>query len=118
MRCSLIDVNCVKAPISIFKSSNWLKKEVNNKSVDEIIMVVSKTATTLMRKTSKEAVAGFQAYKIRYLDNKLSTTSDIETAQCPTAVSRCHMLPSSLPYWKVWKVLFLTKLVVSLRVHS
>ena len=43
------------------------------------IIEVSNTATThMLEKASKEDVAGFQAYTIRNLDNKLSTTSDIE----------------------------------------
>ena len=79
---SLVDVNRVKAAINILKSSNWLYKDVNNESVDEAtkhIIEVSNTATTrMLEKASKEDVAGFQAYTIRNLDNKLSTTSDIE----------------------------------------
>ena len=34
--------------------------------------------TRMLKKASREDVAGFQAYTIRNLDNKLSTTSDIE----------------------------------------
>ena len=79
---SLVDVNHVKAAINILKSSNWLYKDVKNESVDEAtkrIIEVSNTATTrMLEKASKEDVAGFQAYTIRNLDNKLSTTSDIE----------------------------------------
>ena len=79
---SLVDVNCVKAAINILKSSNWLYKDVNNESVDEAtkhIIEVSNTATICMlKKASREDVAGFQAYTIRNLDNKLSTTSDFE----------------------------------------
>ena len=55
---------------------------MNNESVDEAtkhIIEVSNTATTrMLKKASREDVAGFQAYTIRNLDNKQSTTSDIE----------------------------------------
>ena len=75
-------MNRVKAAINVLKSSNRLYKDVNNESVDEAtkhIIEVSNTATThMLEKASKEDVAGFQAYIILNLDNKLSTTSDIE----------------------------------------
>ena len=55
---------------------------MSKESVDEAtkhIIEVSNTATSsMLEKAIEDDVAAFQAYTIRILDNKLSTTSDIE----------------------------------------
>ena len=79
---SLVDVNRVKKAISTLKLCNWLYRDVKSESIDEAtkhIIEVSNTATTsMLEKASKDDVAGFQNYTIRNLDNKLSSSSDIE----------------------------------------
>ena len=79
---SLVDVNCVKAAIQKLKESNWLYKEVDDDSVDEaakkVIEVTNSTTSTMLEKASEDDIAGFQAFTIRNLDNKLSTGSDTE----------------------------------------
>ena len=84
---SLVDVNCVKAAIQKLKESNWLYKEVDDDSVDEaakVIEVTNSTTSTMLEKASEDDIAGFQAFTIRNLDNKLSTASDraIQSARC------------------------------------
>ena len=79
---SLVNVNRVKAAIQKLKESNWLYKEVDDDSVDEaakkVIEVTNSTTSTMLEKASKDDIAGFQAFTIRNLDNKLSTASDTE----------------------------------------
>ena len=79
---SLVDVNRVKAAIQKLKESNWLYKEVDDDSVDEaakkVIEVTNTTTSTMLEKASEDDIAGFQAFTIRNLDNKLSTASDTE----------------------------------------
>ena len=79
---SLVDVNRVKAAIQKLKESNWLYKEVDDDSVDEaakkVIEVTNGTSSTMLEKATDDDIAGFQAFTIRNLDNKLSTASDTE----------------------------------------
>ena len=79
---SLVDVNRVKAAIQKLKKSNWLYKEVDDDSVDEaakkVIEVTNSTTSAMLEKASENDTAGFQAFSIRNLDNKLSTASDTE----------------------------------------
>ena len=79
---SLVDVNRVKAAIQKLKESNWLYKEVDDDSVDEaakkVIEVTNGTSSTMLEKAIDDDIAGFQAFTIRNLDNKLSTASDTE----------------------------------------
>ena len=79
---SLVDVNRVKAAIQKLKESNWLYKEVDDDSVDEaakkVIEVTNGTTSTMLEKATDDDIAGFQAFTIRNLDNKLSTASDTE----------------------------------------
>ena len=78
---SLVDVNRVKAAIQKLKESNWLYKEVDDDSVDEaakVIEVTNGTFSTMLEKATDNDIAGFQAFTIRNLDNKLSTASDTE----------------------------------------
>ena len=78
---SLVDVNRVKAAIQKLKESNWLYKEVDDDSVDEsakkVIEVTNGTSSTMLEKATDD-IAGFQAFTIRNLDNKLLTASDTE----------------------------------------
>ena len=75
---SLVNVNHVKT----LRSCNWLYKQVQSKSVEEstklIIEVSNNAKTKKLEKASANEIDAFQAYTIGNLDNKLSTTSDIE----------------------------------------
>ena len=79
---TLVDVNRVKAAIQKLKEGNWLYKEVDDDSVDEaankVIEVTNSTTSTMLEKASEDDIAGFQAFTIWNLDNKLSTASDTE----------------------------------------
>ena len=44
----------------------------------DIIEVVNNTTSQMLEKATESEIAGFQAYTIRNLDNKLSTESDTE----------------------------------------
>ena len=75
---SLVDVNNVQAAI---QKINWLYKDVQNNCVQaakEIIEVSNGATSTMLEKATFEDMAGFQAYTIRHLNNKLSTASDID----------------------------------------
>ena len=77
----LVNVNHVKKAINTLKSCNWLYKQVQKESVDEstkhIIEVSNNAKTKMLEKASSNEIDTFQAYTIRNLDNKLSTSSDI-----------------------------------------
>ena len=79
---TLVDVNRIKASINILRSCNWLYKDISKESVDEatkkIIEVSNTTTSRMLEKASRDDIATFQAYTIRNLDNKISSTSDIE----------------------------------------
>ena len=70
------------AAIQKLKESNWLYKVVDDDSVDEtakkVIEVTNGTSSTMFMKATDDDTAGFQAFTIRNLDNKLSTASDTE----------------------------------------
>ena len=63
----------------------------------------------MLKKASPDEVDAFQAYTIRNLDNKVSTSSDIEqykllhVTEEPVA-SRCDVLPCAVPQWELWRV--------------
>ena len=79
---TLVDVNHVKAAIRKLKESNWLYAEVNDDAVDDaakkVIEVTNSATSTMLEKVTDDDMAGFQAFTIRNLDNKLSTQSDTE----------------------------------------
>ena len=73
---SLVNVHHIKAAINTLRSCNWLYKHVQDSSVDEstkhIIEVANNATSKMLEKASDNA------YTIRNLDNKLSTTTDVE----------------------------------------
>ena len=75
-------MDLVKAATKILKGINWLYKDVDVESVDEavkrVVEVTNSASSTMLQKASTDDIAGFQAYTIRSLDNKLSSESDIE----------------------------------------
>ena len=79
---SLVDVNRVKTALQKLKEINWLYKGINSDSVDDtaqhVIEVTNSATSIMLEKATSEEVAGFQAYTIRNLDNKLSIQSHIE----------------------------------------
>ena len=75
---SLVNVHHIKAAINTLRSCNWLYTSVQDSSVDEHIIEVANNATSKM--LEKASVDEIEAYTIRNLDNKLSTTTDVE--QC------------------------------------
>ena len=79
---SLVNVDLVKAATKTLKEINWLYKDVDVESVDEaakwVIEVTNSVSSTMLQKASADDIAGFQAYTIRSLDNKLSKESDVE----------------------------------------
>ena len=78
---SLVIVDLVKTATKTKKIS-WLYKDVDVESVDEavkrVVEVTNSASSTMLQKASTDDIAGFQAYTIRSLDNKLSSESDIE----------------------------------------
>ena len=79
---SLVNINNVKKAINTLKSCNWLYRNVEDVSVDEsvkhIIEISNNASTQMLEKSTTAEIDAFQAFTIRNLDNKLSTTSDIE----------------------------------------
>ena len=79
---SLVDINAIKAAIQKLKEVNWLYKAVDEYSFDEVekkvIEVVDSTTSSMLVKATREDISGFQYYTIRTLNEKLSTSSDIE----------------------------------------
>ena len=79
---SLVNVNHIKTAISTLKTCNWLYRDVLEQCIDEstkhIIEVSNNATTKMLKKASPDEVDTFQAYTIRNLDNKVSTSSDIE----------------------------------------
>ena len=79
---SLVNVKDVKAAVKKLKEINFLYSTVDHQSVDdaakEIIEVVNSTTSQMLEKATESDIAGFQAYTIRNLDNKLSTETDTE----------------------------------------
>ena len=79
---SLVNVNHIKTAISVLKTCNWLYRDVLEQCIDEstkhIIEVSNNATTNMLKKASPDEVDAFQAYTIRNLDNKVSTSSDIE----------------------------------------
>ena len=79
---SLVNVDLVKTATTTLKEINWLYKDVDVESVDEavkrVVEVTNSASSTMLQKASTDDIAGFQAYTIRSLDNKLSSDSDIE----------------------------------------
>ena len=73
---SLVNVDLVKTATKTLKEINWLYKDVDVESVDEVakrvIEVTNSASSTMLQKASADDIAGFQAYTIRSLDNKLS----------------------------------------------
>jgi len=61
---SLVDVNQVKAAIQNLNDTNWLYREVTNKSVNEaakqVVEVTNNTTSTMLEKASENEIAGFQ----------------------------------------------------------
>ena len=76
---SLVDINAIKAAIQKLKEVNWLYKAVDEYSFDEVekkvIEVVDSTTSSMLVKATREDISG---YTIRTLNEKLSTSSDIE----------------------------------------
>ena len=79
---SLVNINHVKAAIKTLKSCNWLYKHVHKESIDKSTKQIIECSNNATRKMLEKATAAdidaFQAYTVRNLNNKLSTTSDIE----------------------------------------
>ena len=79
---SLVNVKDVKAAVEKLKEINFLYSTVDHQSVDDaaknIIEVVNNTTSHMLEKATESDIAGFQAYTIRNLDNKLSTETDTE----------------------------------------
>ena len=79
---SLVNVNHIKIAISTLKTCNWFYRDVLEVCIDEstkhIIEVSNNATTKMLKKQSPDEVDAFQAYTTRNLDNKVSTSSDIE----------------------------------------
>ena len=80
--CSLVDVNDLTAAVQKVQQINWLYKDIDEQSLDQVTKqvkeVTSNTTSTMLVKATKEDVAEFQCYTIRNMDNKLSTGSDVD----------------------------------------
>ena len=77
-----MNIHHIKAAINTLRSCNWLYKHVQDSSVEEstkhIIEVANNATSKMLEKASDNEIDAFQAYTIRNLDNKLSTTTDVE----------------------------------------
>ena len=79
---TMVNVNAIKAAVHKLKEINWLYQTCDDNCVDDaakqVIETVSNPTSPMLVKTSKEDVAGFQAYTIRTMNEKCSTVSDVE----------------------------------------
>ena len=79
---TLVDVNRVKKAVDKLKEINRLYEDVADNAVDvstkQVIEVVNSTTSIMLEKADESDIAGFQAYTVRSLDNKLPTDSDID----------------------------------------
>ena len=75
-------MSAVKAAIQKLREINWLYKDVDDTSINDVAKQVIETAdsatSTMLVKASKEDVSSFQSYTICTLNEKQSTVSDIE----------------------------------------
>ncbi len=74
---------CGVASLTLTSSRlNWLYKDVDVESVDEavkrVVEFTNSASSMMLQKGSTDDIAGFRAYMIRSLDNKLSSESDLE----------------------------------------
>ena len=79
---TLVNVTEVKQAVHKLRQINWLYRDVSDTMVDasakQVIEVVNKASSKVLKRVSKEDVASFQCYTIRNLNSSLPTTSDIE----------------------------------------
>ena len=76
-------MSTVKAAIQKLREINWLYKDVDDTSIDNVAKQVIESAadsatSTMLVKASKEDVSSFQSYTICTLNQKQFTISDIE----------------------------------------
>jgi len=79
---SIVDVNALRAALRTLKRINVFYRNVSDSSVDEatkeVIETFDCTTSSMLVKATKEDVASFQKLTIRCLNEKHSTTSDID----------------------------------------
>ena len=79
---SLVNVDRVKAAIKKLKEVHKLYRSVEEDSIDEttqkVVEVANNATTKMLDKATADDIAGYQSYTIRYLDNQISTMSDID----------------------------------------
>ena len=79
---SMVNVTHVTAAIKKLKQINWLYANIDDASVGDacqrVIESISDTTSTMLVKATAEDVKSFQAYTIRWLDQKQSNLSDTE----------------------------------------
>ena len=79
---SMVNVAHVTAAIKKLKQINWLYANIDDSSVVDackrIIESISVTTSTMLVKATTEDIKSFQAYTIRWLDQKQSNLSDTE----------------------------------------
>ena len=65
---SLVDVNNLTAAVQKLREINWLYKQVDEQSLDEVLKqvkeVTTNTTSTMLVKATKEDIAEFQCYTI------------------------------------------------------
>ena len=78
----LVDVNAIKQAIQKLKEMNWLYKNVDDASLDDVskkvVEVVEKPSSTMLEKASDVDLAAFQSHTIRSLDQHTSPVQDID----------------------------------------
>ena len=79
---TLVDVNAIKQAIQKLKEINWLYKNVDDASLDDVskkvVEVVEKPSSTMLEKVSDVDLAAFQSYTIRSLDQHTSPVQNID----------------------------------------
>ena len=70
---TLVNINNLRAAITKLKDITWLYSSVDDSSLDEVAREVIKVSNDM----TSEDITSFQSYKIRGLDDKLSTESDV-----------------------------------------
>ena len=80
--CTLVDVKQVQAAYEKLKDINWLHKNLDDESLDEVskkvVEVANSATSTMVEEATDEDILGFQSYTIQNMNSNLSKGSDVQ----------------------------------------
>ena len=79
---TLVDVKQVQAAYEKLKNINWLYKNLDDESLDEVskkvVEVANSATSTMLEEATDEDILGFQSYTIQNMNSNLSKGSDVQ----------------------------------------